>query len=246
MPSFWEHVNKVLREADIIIEVLDARMIEETRNKEVEDKIKRFGKQILYVITKSDLISQEKAEQAKKALAPSVFISAKLRWGTTILKKKILELSKGQPVVVGVLGYPNVGKSSLINALGGKHKARTSSESGYTKGVQNIRINSKILLLDTPGVFPNKEKDVAKHGKIGAVDYSKIKDPEVAALTIISEELELIRDFYQVFGDEPEEILEQIAFKLNKLIKKGRPDLEVTARLVLKDWQTGKINSRNL
>jgi len=241
MPSFWEQVNKVLREADIIIEVLDARMIEETRNKEVEDKIQKYGKQMLYVITKSDLVDQKTAEQAKKTLTPSVFISAKERFGTTILKKKILELSRGQPVVVGVVGYPNVGKSSLINALGGKHKAKTSSESGYTKGVQKIRISPKILLLDTPGVFPNKEKDLAKHGKIGAVDYSKIKDPEVAALTLINEESEAMRDYYDVSGEDAEEVLEKIAFKFNKLSKGGLPNLEIAARLVLKDWQTGKI-----
>ena len=173
MPSYWEHVNKVLREADIIIEVLDARMIEETRNIEVENKIKKYGKQILYVITKSDLVDQKQVEQAKRNLTPSVFISAKNRWGTTILKQKILELSRGEAVVVGVVGYPNVGKSSLINAFGGKHKAKTSSESGYTKGVQRIRVDRKIMLLDTPGVFPHKEKDASKHVKIGSMTNLK-------------------------------------------------------------------------
>src|SRR3989338_2174139 len=133
MPSFWVHVKLVLREADILIEVLDARMIQASRNEEIEDKIRHLGKILLYVINKCDLVDVEALKQEKKGLSPSVFISSKDRLGTTILKKKILELSHGEPVIVGVLGYPNVGKSSLINALAGRTAAKTSSESGYTK-----------------------------------------------------------------------------------------------------------------
>ena len=47
MPSFWRHVNKVLQEADLIVEVLDARLIAETRNRELEDKVKKSGKKLL-------------------------------------------------------------------------------------------------------------------------------------------------------------------------------------------------------
>ncbi|MBU0456963.1 MAG: 50S ribosome-binding GTPase [Nanoarchaeota archaeon] len=187
MASFWKHVNKVLREADIIIEVLDARLIEETRNEEIEKKIKVQGKIILYVINKCDLVNVNQLYGIKKTLKPSVFISSRDHLGTTILKKKILELSRGEKVTVGVLGYPNVGKSSLINALSGKGSARTSSESGYTKGVQKIRVDNKILLIDSPGVFPRKEKDAIKHGKTGAIDFAKIKDAEHVALNIIED-----------------------------------------------------------
>ena len=65
MPSFWKHVNKVIKEADIIIEVLDARMVEETRNFEVEDKVKKEEKILLYVFNKCDLASKEKLKTIK-------------------------------------------------------------------------------------------------------------------------------------------------------------------------------------
>ncbi|MBI4151968.1 50S ribosome-binding GTPase [Candidatus Woesearchaeota archaeon] len=241
MPSFWEHVNKVLREAQIIIEVLDARMIDETRNSEIERKIQRFGKKILYVVTKCDLVKIDELQSRMRELQPSVFISSREHLGTTILKRRILELSRGESVIVGVVGYPNVGKSSLINALAGRSAARTSAESGFTRGVQRIKISPKITLLDTPGVFPLKEKDTKKYGKTGAVDYAKIADPEIAALQLIEDEREVIMRHYAVEAVDPEEILCHLARQWNRLQKGGDLDLEATARQLLKEWQTGKI-----
>ena len=245
MPSFWVHVKKVLKEAEIIIEVLDARLINETRNKEIEDKVNKAGKILLYVVTKCDLVDLNKLKKEMKNLKPSVFISSTEHYGTTILKKKILELSKGESVIVGVVGYPNVGKSSLINSLSGRGAARTSSESGYTKGMQKVKVDNKILILDTPGVFPNKEKDIIKHSRIGAVDYSKIKDPEIAALHLIKDEKELIINHYQLQLEDAEDLLEELAFKFNKLEKGGIADLETAARFLLKEWQKGKIKKKN-
>ncbi|MDP3763864.1 MAG: GTPase [bacterium] len=246
MPSFWRHVNGVLRYADIILEVLDARMIEETRNREIEDKVQRLGKKLLFVFTKCDLVNQERLHEAQRAYHPSVFVSSTDKLGTTILKKKIMELSRGEPVTVGVVGFPNVGKSSLINALAGRGSARTSPESGFTKGIQRVRVSPKIMLLDTPGVFPYKEKDEYILAKIGSRDYSKIREPDVVALKLIGEKKELLTEYYHVAGEEAEEILENIARKFNKLQKGGHPDIEPTARMVLKDWQTGKIQKNNL
>ena len=241
MGKFWYVVNKVIQQADIIMEILDARLINETRNSEIERKIAQSGKKILYVVTKCDLVEQDTLRHLQKELYPSVYVSGVERFGTTILKKKILELSEGNPVTVGVVGYPNVGKSSIINALAGRHAARTSPESGFTKGVQKVRVDHKIMLLDTPGVFPYKEKNEVKHGLMGAYDYAKVKDPEVVVLGFIEKHTEMVKKFYKVKGDDIEDILERIALKLQRLRKGGRPDLEATARAILKDWQTGKM-----
>ena len=224
MATFWHHVHQVLYKAELIIEVLDARAVEETRNREVEAKIRRTGKKLLYVNNKCDLVDRKEAQKSAKALQPSIFISSTEHLGTTVLKKKILEISHGEKIVVGIVGYPNVGKSSLINALAGRGAAGTSPESGFTKGLQKIRVGTKIMLLDTPGVFPKKEKkDHLLHAKIGVVDYGKVKDAEDAALGIIEENKEAIGRFYGIAGEDAEEILEKIALKRNFLLA-GKED----------------------
>ena len=243
MPSFWNVVNDVIEKADIIIEVLDARMIPQTRNIEVEQKVREAKKILLYCINKSDLAGKEKTEKLSHFLKPGVFISSKEKLGTTILKKKILELSRGKPVTVGVVGYPNVGKSSVINALSGRGAARTSSQSGFTKGLQKIRVDNKIMILDTPGVFPYGEKDAFKHTLTGSIDAAQLRDPEQMALRFIEQKKDLVKTHFDIGMEitDPEEILEQVALNLH-LFKKGKvPDIIRASRRLLQEWQLGKM-----
>ena len=247
MARFWKHVNEVLEQSDILIEVLDARHVEESRNIEIEHKVKNMNKILLFVINKVDLADKKQTEKYKKILRPSVFISSTKKFGTTILKKKIRELAKGKEATVGVLGYPNVGKSSLINALSGRHAARTSAKSGFTKGMQKVRVDNNILLLDAPGVYPYGEKNDFRHAKIAAIDANQIKDPEEIALMFIQDKNKLIKQFYKVPEEitDPDDILEYIANSSNLFIKGRRPDIDRAAKMLIRDWQTGKMLEKN-
>ena len=143
---------------------------------------------------------------------------------------------------IGVLGYPNVGKSSLINAMKGKRSAPTSSTSGFTKGVQKIRADNKLVFLDTPGVIPYKEKDSSKHVFIGTIDFNRAKDPEKIVVDLMEKYPRQIEEHYGIkLSPDFEHSIEMIAKKRNLLMKQNKPDTERASRMILKDWQTGKI-----
>lgn len=247
MANFWNLVNKVIDRADVLLLLLDARMVEGTRNLEIEDKVRQNNKPLIYVITKSDLADKDETEKYKKVLKPCVFVSSILHHGTTLLRERILiEAAKAKipydTIKVGILGYPNVGKSTLINALAGRKAAPTSCMSGYTTGLQNVRADSRIMLIDTPGVIPYKEKDLAKHAAIGTKDYTKIKDPEVAVIDMMKEFPGKIEKHFGVkIKDDMQETLEDIAIKKRLVLKGNEPDIERMCRTILKEWQQGKI-----
>jgi len=242
MPNFWKHVNSVIKDADIILEVLDARNVDDTRNREIEDKVRESGKILIPVINKCDLTSREKLEKYKKKLPKAVYISSKEYHGMKILRERIYIEAHKKNILkpkVGILGYPNVGKSSLVNALKGSGSAQTSSQSGFTKGVQKVKAH-RITLLDTPGVIPYKEKEVMKHAIIGAIDFTKLKDPEGVVFALLTKFPDLLQDFYKVKGED-EEFLENFAVK-KKLLKKGsKTDVHRAAVMIMQDWQKGRI-----
>ena len=249
MAQFWKHVNDVIEESGILIEVLDARQVQQSRNIEIEHKVLNSKKILLYVINKIDLAKKEDIEKYKRILRPSVFISSTQKLGTTILKKKIRELAKGEHAVVGVLGYPNVGKSSLINALSGRHAARTSAKSGFTRGMQKVKVDNNIMLLDAPGVYPYGEKDDYRHAKIAAIDANQLKDPEDIALHFILEKFDLVTTHYEIpkevkvaAQEDPEAILIYLANKNNLFLRGKKPDIVRASIMLVQDWQRGKMN----
>ncbi len=245
MPNFWKLVNKVIRQADILLEVLDARMIDETRNAEVEKKVAELGKTLIFVANKCDLVDKEKLEVQLAPLQPSIYVSSTKHFGFKKLRERIFIEAKRRKIDnprVGVLGYPNVGKSSVINALKGATAAKTSAESGFTKGLQAIRISGNLMMIDTPGVFPDMEKDKEKHAMIGSVDYGKVKEPDVAVMRIMREYPGVVERYFSVPAREDlGETLEEIALKKKLILKAGQPDITRAANMILRLWQKGEI-----
>lgn len=274
--EYPELAKEVISASDIVLEVLDARFIQQTRNKELEDFTREQGKKLIYVINKADLVKVEDIDY----LEPYVFVSTIVNTGRRALRDRIrieakraakkipndlsgqkehLEIQKqgigyrkflkiGKEVHVGVIGYPNVGKSSLINMLSGKGAARTSPRAGFTRGIQKVRFAPGILLLDTPGVMSDEDAAASqsahlkKHAIIGVRTYDSMKNPDFVVAEIMGEHPGLFESFYEIDADGDVEILlSELGKRRGFLIKGGLVDTDRTARLVLKDWQEGKI-----
>lgn len=251
MSNFWKQVNRVIHDADILLTVLDARLIDDTRNVELEGKISKLGKLHLFVLNKSDLVSLGYLKHYKSEhpeLNNSVFLSCRKHLGTAILRNKIFELSKQiryDTIKIGVLGYPNTGKSSVINAMCGRKAASVSPESGHTRSLKLIRMTSHIYLLDTPGVIPFLEKDDVKHALIASKNPAQLKDPLMVVERLFEITEPYIKKHYIIEFDTKDDIeakLAKLAVKFGKLKKGGIPDIEGMSKIIIRDWQTGKIS----
>ncbi|MFH1585195.1 MAG: GTPase [archaeon] len=242
-------LKQIIDDSDIILEILDARFPKEMKNKDVEELIKNKGKKIIYVLNKSDL-----TRKRDQRLNPRVFVSCKNKKGIAELRNKIkAEATKIQKtgeqdhISVGVIGYPNTGKSSLINLLIGRSSAKTGAEAGFTKGIQKLRLTKDICLLDSPGVIPagdysmTSEDKIAQYVKVGGKSYNQVKNPETALNEIAKSNKKELEKFYGIQFEDAEDLIEKIGKKKSFLTKGGEVDSDRTARLILKDWQSGDI-----
>ena len=239
--NYWELVNRVIKDSDVVLEVLDARFIDETRNIEIEQKVRTAGKKIILVLNKCDLADKQTLEEVKRKLKPCVFTSAKSRLGTTILRKTILDIAKMDYVNVGVVGYPNTGKSSIINALKGRTSAKTSSVSGYTRAIQLIK-KGRIAMIDTPGVLPYEKKDETMLALMGAKNAYDLKDPDLAAVEVLKRAKNTEKCYkVQITSKDSYDMLEELALKKGKIKKGGEPDIISMSRIIINDWQKGNL-----
>eukprot|EP00727_Mastigamoeba_balamuthi_P013214 m51a1_g8515 putative nucleolar gtp-binding protein 2 (703) ;mRNA; r:86978-89558 len=250
----WGELWKVVDSSDVIVEVLDARDPMGTRCTRVEQLVreKMRHKHIVLLLNKCDLIPTWATARWVQALSreyPTLAYHASITnpFGKGALIQLLRQYSAlhkdNAQISVGFVGYPNVGKSSVINALVGKKSCGVAPIPGMTKVWQYITLMKRIFLIDCPGVvYPvgdTEDQTVLK----GVVRVEAIQDAETHIPAVLAR---VKREYMQrTYGVEDwtdhMDFLMKLAVRKGRLLKKGEPDVETVAKMILSDWQRGKI-----
>lgn len=250
----WNELYKVIDSSDVLLQVLDARDPLGTRCPYIEKFLKKEKphKHLIFILNKVDLVPNWVTQRWVAILSseyPTVAFHASMThpFGKGSLINLLRQFGKlhidKKQISVGFIGYPNVGKSSVINTLRSKKVCKVAPIAGETKVWQYITLMKRIFLIDCPGVvYPSAETDTEKVLK-GVVRVELVKNPEDYIETVLER---VKRDYliktYKVDGwNNHIQFLEKLAARSGKLKKKGEPDIGASAKMVLNDWQRGKL-----
>jgi nuclear GTP-binding protein len=144
---------------------------------------------------------------------------------------------------VGVIGYPNVGKSSIINSLKRQRAVTVGATPGVTKTLQRVKLDKQISLIDSPGVLFSIGKDDEDLVLRNVLKAEQLTDPVGVAYKIVAKcpQEQLCQAFKIASYSNAEEFLQLVAVKRGKIKKGGIPDTTLAAKSVILDWNSGKI-----
>ena len=252
---------------DLVIELVDARIPLSSRNPDIDELGKNKARLVLF--NKADLAEDKWndawAEYFKKKGFSVVKVNSRKGGGIKSIQGVIREACAekierdrkrgilNRPVRAMVVGIPNVGKSTFINALAGKACAKTGNKPGVTKGKQWIRLNKQVELLDTPGILWPKFEDQEvglKLAFIGSIKDEVLQTEELAAELIHflrTAYPEVLADKYDIEMDEDDYVvLNRIAKSRNCIVRGNELDTEKAALLLLDDFRNGKLGRLTL
>lgn len=147
-------------------------------------------------------------------------------------------------ISVGLVGYPNTGKSSIINTLKSKKVCNVAPVPGETKVWQYITLMKRIYLIDCPGVVygssDDTETDIVLKGVV-RVEHLSLPEEHVRDVVKRVRPEYLVRTYGVKQWKDHVDFLAQVAIKAGKLLKGGDPDIPTASKMVLNDWIRGRI-----
>lgn len=252
---------------DLVIELVDARVPISSRNPDIDELGKNKARLIL--LNKSDLAEDKWndawSEYFREKGFSVVKVNSKKGGGIKSINGVIQEACKekierdrkrgilNRPVRAMVVGIPNVGKSTFINALAGKACAKTGNKPGVTKGKQWIRLNKNVELLDTPGILWPRFEDQAvglKLAFIGSIKDEILQTEELAAelVTFMNKNYPgVLESKYNVEEDtDPYGMIARIAESRHCLVRGNELDTEKASVFLMDDFRNGRLGRLTL
>uniref|UniRef100_A0A0N4VTY3 60S ribosomal protein L27 n=2 Tax=Haemonchus TaxID=6288 RepID=A0A0N4VTY3_HAEPC len=269
-PEMWRELWRVVERSDVVVQIVDARNPLLFWSKDLDAYVKEVdpAKKVLLLLNKADLLEEEQiAGWAKTALEvsdpeeecnsePSTASSSGLLFLRTrdqlvqYLKEMghVIDAPGSKPVVVGMVGYPNVGKSSTINRIAGSKKVSVSATPGKTRHFQTVHIDEQLVLCDCPGlVMPSFAFGRNEMFLNGILPVDQMRDHFGPIALLLSRiPVSFFEQTYSVMLPENSEpsalnLLTSIAFMRGFMSASGIPDCSRAARFVIKDLVCGRL-----
>ena len=252
---------------DLVIEVVDARIPYSSRNPDIDELGKNKARLVL--LNKSDLadarVNKQWMEHFQSQGIHVLEINAKAGQGIKQIHGVVQEACKekierdrkrgilNRPVRAMVVGIPNVGKSTFINAFAGRAAAKTGNKPGVTKGKQWIRLNKSLELLDTPGILWPKfeDQEVGLHlALIGSMNDEIVHLDELAVdiIQLLKRDYPgLLEDRYQITVEEdPYEVIKAVCVSKRCYLKGEELDIMKASSMIVDDFRSGRLGRISL
>lgn len=266
MTKTKRQIQSSLKLVDAVAEIIDARIPVSSRNPDLAKLVQNKPRVIL--LNKCDTANQTATKMwidyFKKQSLVAIPVDCKSGRGldkfapavNTVMSHKIARLKeKGMvnPTIrIMIVGIPNVGKSSFINKMVKKNRAKVEDRPGVTRGNQWYTIAKNLEMLDTPGVLWPKfdDKTVGEHLAFTGAVKDQILDIELLAVRLLDFIKELKpADFITRFKLENEdienidsyELLKMIGKKRGMLVSGGEIDTERAAIMLLDEFRSAKL-----
>lgn len=266
MTKTKRQIQSSLKLVDAVAEIIDARIPVSSRNPDLAKLVQNKPRVIL--LNKCDMANQTATKMwidyFKKQNLVAIPVDCKSGRGldkfapavNTVMSHKIARLKeKGMvnPTIrIMIVGIPNVGKSSFINKMVKKNRAKVEDRPGVTRGNQWYTIAKNLEMLDTPGVLWPKfdDKTVGEHLAFTGAVKDQILDIELLAVRLLDFIKELKpADFITRFKFENEdienidsyELLKMVGKKRGMLVSGGEIDTERAAIMLLDEFRSAKL-----